>query len=161
MVLPLIISACNSQPSETKALPLTEDQLKQRLTEIEEKGLLNIETIEEAAQIASYKIAVPAFIPEGFQRNKYIMLNKRGAGLPEDMAVDFPIEVQQMWLWQEDTEVWFILLQSPKEFGVGSSGDKFSIGWQDGDMYYALSGTVTGPLTEDILNRIVSSVDTD
>ena len=140
---------------------LGEKELEQRLTEIEEKGFLNIESIEEAAQIASYKIAVPAFIPEGFQRNKYIMLNKRGAGLPEDMAVDFPIEVQQMWFWQEDKAVWFTLVQSPQEFGVGSSEDIFSVGWQDGGMYYALTGTVTGPLTEDILNRIVSSVDTD
>ena len=62
MVSPLIISACNSQPSETKALPLTEDQLEKRLAEIKETGFLNIESIEEASQIALYKIAVPVFI---------------------------------------------------------------------------------------------------
>lgn len=172
----LILTACNSQPpemtapasteterptAETTVAVLTEEQLDQREKELAERGALNIATLEEASQIAGYEVSTPAFIPEDFRRNRNIMISQHGVGLPEDMATNFPKEVQQMWMWKEDSSVWFILTQSPKKFGVGSSGDKFSLSWDNGNMYYGLSGTLAGPLTKEVLNSIASSVGTD
>ena len=128
---------------------------------MDERGGLNVGTLEEASLIAGYEVAVPAYIPEGFRRSKNIMLSRRGVGLPENIAANFPIEVQQVWFWAEDDSIWFMILQSPKKFEVGRSGDKYSHSWNDGDMYYGLSGVLSAPLTEEVLDKVASSVGVD
>ena len=148
-----------------------------------QEGIWNVDTIEEASQITGYPVATPAFIPDGFQRGSRIMVSQLGAGLPEDIErPEFPKNVEQMWTWEEDDSVWFVLIQSPKEFGVGgtepaevcgSSGGKglleayhelparLVLAWNDGKLFYSLCGTLADPLTEEILLQIACSVGVD
>ena len=74
-----------------------------------------VNTIEEASLIAGYEVAEPYFIPNNFYRNKSIILSQRGAGLPGFIEADFPVEVQQMWFWEEDDSVYFLILQTCKD----------------------------------------------
>lgn len=104
-------------------------------------------------------------------------------GIPELGNVDkLPRNVDQVWVWEEDREVMFMLTQSPKKFGVGGTepaevcgrpGAKglieaeddhpeyLLLAWNDGDFYYSLGGTLAGPLTEEILIDIACSVRPD
>ncbi|GAJ25074.1 unnamed protein product, partial [marine sediment metagenome] len=78
--------------------------------------------------------------------------------------------------------VCFVLTQSPKKFGIGGgepaevcggAGERhfseadndgpasLALGWNDGNLFYALSGTLNGPLTEEVLHQIACSVGAD
>jgi hypothetical protein len=163
-ILFLILTACTSPASEEPEPTLTEaekPQLEQMEKELAERGVLNVSTLEEAAEIAGFPLATPAFIPEGFRRNSQIMISQLGAGLPEGMGGSRPKYIDIMWMWEEDSSVWFMLTQGEKEFQVSPSTDRFSLGWNDGNLYYGLSGTLAGPLNEDVLNQIAGSVGTD
>jgi hypothetical protein len=113
------------------------------------------------AEIAGFPVAIPAYLPEGFRRNSQIMISQLGAGLPEGMGGSRPKYIEIMWMWEEDSSVWFMLTQGEKEFQVSPSTDRYSLGWNDGNRYYGLSGTLAGPLNEEVLNQIAGSVGTD
>lgn len=134
---------------------------------------------EEASEVAGYRIAFPAFIPEGFERGKNIMVTQLGVpGLTN--PANLPRTVEIVWAWIEDDSVKFVLTQSAKKFSVGNTepaeicgvtGEKglmeavpdrmparLVLGWSDGNLYYSLYGTLAGPLDEEILTQIACSV---
>ncbi|MFC1928328.1 hypothetical protein ACFLXK_01830 [Chloroflexota bacterium] len=175
ILLPLVSCA----PSVTEPEVEQEDT---QMTEIEkalaERGALNADTVEEASKIAGYPVTAPAFLPEGFHRSGKIMVSQLGVPGFSD-AAEFPKHVEQIWTWEEDREVWFMLTQSPKQFGVGGAepsevcgrtGERklseagpdtparLTLGWSDGSLFYSLSGTLAEPLTEEVLLKIVCSV---
>ncbi len=150
------------------------------LVQPEGSGPWNVESIEEASEIAGYKVAFPAFIPEGFKRGKNIMIAQMGVPGLTDPA-NFSRNVDIIWTWIEDDSVMFVLTQSAKKFSVGNAepaeicgvtGGKglleadpdndmparLVFGWNDGDLYYSLFGMLAGPLNEEILLRIACSV---
>ncbi len=142
----------------------------------EQPDYWNVESIEEASEIAGYQIAFPSFIPEGFQRGKSIMIGQLGVPGLTDPAI-FSRNVDIVWYWIEDDSVIFVLTQSDKKFGVGNAepaeicgvtGEKeadpdrmpprLTFGWSDGSLWYMFFGTLAGPLDEEILLRIACSV---
>ena len=163
-ILFLILTACSSpspQEPEPAANEAEKPQLEQMEKELAERGSLNVSTLEEAAEIAGFPVAIPAYLPEGFRRNSQIMISQLGAGLPEGMGGSRPKYIEIMWMWEEDSSIWFMLTQGEKEFQVSPSTDRYSLGWNDGNRYYGLSGTLAGPLNEEVLNQIAGSVGTD
>ena len=75
-----------------------------------EQGIWNIETLEEASQIAGFTVAIPAYIPEGFYRGSNIMVSQLGGGLPENIKPKFTAFIVEMfYYYQEDDSVMFTL----------------------------------------------------
>jgi hypothetical protein len=153
----------------------------------EESGTWNAATVEEASEVAGFDVVSPSFFPEDFCRGLSIHVNDPCVGLPEGLDCGPSIQVTQFWFWlgDEDLEVSqrasLILIQSTGEFSTGAVPTevggypatrdyqvaqddrpaRLSLGWEIDDMYFALSGTITGPITEEVIYEVAASVEVD
>ncbi len=188
-ILSLMTTACAS-PAPDEPEPTLDEaekpQLEQMEKELAERGVLNVSTLEEAAEIAGFSVATPAYVPEGFYRGSNIMVTQLGGGLPEDMKPKFTaINVEMSYYWQEDDSVMFMLTQTKHKFGIGGSepteicggqGERkfqeadpqrrnpnpvLTLGWENDGRYYNITGILAGLLDEETLEKIACSVGTD
>jgi hypothetical protein len=199
LLLSLVLVACGSpesEPPETTppanadtsvapsgetdygGLGLTEDEIRM----LEERGIANVDSAEVASKIAGFEVAVPAYVPDGFQPGKF-SISISGAGLPESMRPKFNnTKVQRVYTRQEDRDIMILLIQSPQQFGIGGGEpaeicgqtgersfspadpangqpyDKLTLGWEKNGVYYALTGTLTGTLDEAEMEKIACSI---
>jgi len=189
LILFLILTACSS-PTPEEPEPASDEAEKQQLEQMEkemaERGIWNVNTLDEASRIAGFPVATPAYIPEGFHRGSNIMVTQLGGGLPEDMKPKFSaINVEISYYCQEDDSVGFMLTQTKHKFGIGGSepteicggqGERkfqeadpqrrnpnpvLTLGWENDGRYYNITGTLADPLDEDTLEKIACSVGTD
>jgi hypothetical protein len=148
----------------------------------EEKGIYNADTLEEASRIVGYQVAVPSYIPEGFGRYHNIIISKLGggSGFSEEMKPKFTaINIVQMWRWDSDRSITFMLTQSQHKFGIGGDQEQVEIGglkvirsvtqmepprpnveyaWEKDGVSYALSGYLQGALDEAAMEKILGSI---
>jgi len=144
-------------PTSTMVLPA------EKLKQWNEEGIYNADTLEEASQVAGFKIAAPAYIPDGFIRSSKFMVVSMGARLPEGMRPNPPrINVDQTWTWGSDRLSLFQLTQANHQFELGNEtevaviaghtgqkqelpaeGDlpaKLTFNWSDGTFRYTVFG---------------------
>lgn len=136
----------------------------------DERVVITVANIEEASLSAGYDVTGPNFIPDGFGNNPTITVHQTSPEIPK--------RVMQMWNSGE-RDSFFFLVNDPTLGGIGG-GEKamvcgrqgerqlteaangrpaiLSLYWKDGDMAYVLTGTVNENLSEETLERIVSSV---
>ena len=140
----------------------------------EEHTFQNV-AIESAAEITGYDIAKPSFIPTGFLCSDTLTVSTLGQG----KYGDFPKHVEQRWTLKGDLSIYFVLVQSPKRFGLlkgevteingitvqkAVGKDEFGnaaiqmLVWEKDNMYYGLAGSLKAPLDEEILYKIADSV---
>jgi hypothetical protein len=202
LLLSLVLVACGSpesEPPETTqpadagtsvapsgeidygGLGLTEDEIKM----LEERGIANFDSVEVASKIAGFEVAVPAYVPDGFQPGKF-SISISGAGLPESMRPKFNnTKVQRVYTWQEDKDIMILLIQSPQQFSIGGGEpaeicgrpcerkfteadpatgqpyNKLTLGWEKDYVYYALTGTLTGTFNEAEMEEMACSIGTE
>lgn len=165
--LALFVSACSPESEPVSVKPA-------------QPGNWNVETLDEASQIAGYKLAFPALVPEGFERAENIFISQLGIPGVTDNP-DPPRNAEITWTWEEDESVKFSLTQSSRKFSVGNAEPaevcgvdgqrhymeadeehdmpaRLVFGWSDGEMYYSLFGMLKGPLDEETLMNIACSV---
>jgi hypothetical protein len=167
-----------AQPSPTTAqVQLTGEE---KLKIWEEKGSYNAETLEEASRIAGFTVVVPSYLPEGFERNRYILVLRLGGGLPDDMKPKFSaVNVQQIWKNNSDSNVGIMLTQSQHKFGIGGDQEQVEIegllvtrsvtktepqrpnvtyAWEKDGFYFSLFGYLEGTLNEAVMEKILGSI---
>lgn len=152
----------------------------------EESGIWNATTVEEASEVAGFNVVSPGFIPEDFCRGLSIHVNDPCVGLPESIDCGLSIHVTQFWGWLEDQHLEFsqraflALVQTPSAVETGgiptevgdypatraytTAADRpamLSLSWEIDGMYFILSGTITDPITEEMIYEVASSVEVD
>ena len=162
-------------------LGLTEAEMRM----LEEKGIANVASAEVASLIAGFKVAVPAYIPEGFRAGKF-MVQLSGGGMPEELKPKFNnTQVNQYYTWSGEKYPMFLLIQGPHEFGISGSEpteicgrpgertftkaepgdetpyDQLTLGWESDGICYAIIAVLGENLDEATLEKIACSVDTD
>jgi hypothetical protein len=179
-------TAVSPGPSgETSLLSTTPSLLpdlseEEKLKMWEERGSYTAETIEEASRFVGYEVIEPAFIPDSFRKSSFIMINRLGGGLPEELRPkSSPINVEQIWYWEEDRTVIITLVQSQNKFGMGGDQSQVEIGgrevtrsvtlgepptpnvayaWEKDGVYYSLYGRLEGPLDEATMEKVLVSM---
>ncbi len=176
VALSLMLTACSSPAPEEPELALT----------AREQGIWNVDTLEEASQIAGFTVAIPEYLPEGFYRGSNIMVSQLGGGLPEGMKPKFTAFIVEMfYYYQEDDSVMFTLTQTQHKSEIGGSepteicgrpaerayqeanpqrkypSPMLTLGWENDGSYYQITGTLAGPLDEETLEKIACSVGSD
>jgi hypothetical protein len=162
-------------------LGLTEEEMRM----LEEKGIANVASAEVASRIAGFKVAVPAYIPEGFREGKF-MVYLSGGGMPEELKQKFNnTQVHQSYTWSGEKYPMFLLIQGPHKFGIGGGEpaeicgrpgertftkadpedeipyDKLTLGWESDGRSYAITAIMGENLEEATLEKIACSVGTD
>ncbi len=153
----------------------------------EERGIWYATTLEEASEVADFAVVSPGFIPEDFCRGLYIDVHDHCAGLPEDFDCGLPIQVTQFWGWLEDEALepgqraFLMLVQSSGNIGTGDVPTEVGgypatidyvgsesappllaiLKWEIDGMHFSLTGTITGPITEEVIYEIAASVEVD
>jgi hypothetical protein len=174
-------SVAPSEETDYGGLGLTEDEIKM----LEERGIVNVDSAEVASKIAGFEVAVPAYVPNGFQPGKF-SITISGAGLPESMRPKFNnTKVQRVYTRQGDSDIMILLIQSPQQFGIGGGElaeicgqtgersfspadpvngqpyDKLTLGWEKDGTYYALTGMLSGTLDMAEMEKMACSVGTE
>lgn len=129
-------------------------------------------TVAEASQSAGYRVSTLAILPKGFKEKQDISVSAISQN------ENSPIRVTQ--IWSSGTKGQFLLLdQDPTLSGIGNgesteingfNGQKYlkeangevppmlTLYWRDGDMGYALTGTLTELIDEETMYKIAKSV---
>jgi len=152
-----------------------------------ERGAWAASTVEEATEVAGFTVVTPKFIPEDFCRNLFIHVIDPCVGLPEGMECHRSINVTQIWWWLEDEALEprqraiLMLDQSPSRMETGglpteicgrpaqrgydeAEADRpawLSLSWEVDGMWFILSGTITGPITEEMIYEVACSVEVE
>ncbi len=175
------ISVTPSGETDYAGLGLTEDEIRM----LEERGIANVDSAEVASKITGFEVAVPAYVPDGFQPGIF-SISISGAGLPESMRPKFNnTKVHRVYTWQEDKDIMILIIQSPHPFSVGGGEpaeicgqtgerafsqadpangqpyDKLTLGWEKDGTNYALTGMLTETLDEAEMEKIACSVGTE
>jgi hypothetical protein len=184
IIIPLVLAACSdTTPAEP---PLTDEQIQAIKDELAERGGSSVFTLEAAAAVAGFPVAVPRYIPDGFYRQERIVINQLGGGLPAEMRHDnSPTMVDTYYFWEEDEKVMFFIEQSNGNPGManaeptqlcGGPGEKgyqpadprrkypseiLNIGTRIGDYHFFMYATLAGPLDEETIEKILCSVKYD
>lgn len=162
-------------------LGLTEVEMRM----LEEKGIANVTSAEVASRIAGFKVAVPAYIPEGFRAGKF-MVQLSGGGMPEELKPKFNnTQVHQYYTWSGEKYPMFLVIQGPHKFGIGGGEpteiggrpgerkftkanpedetpyDQLALGWESDGRYYAIIAVLGENLEEATLEKIACSVGID
>ncbi len=192
LVLSAGLSACSPQeatqpettiaPTEQTAyegLGLTEEQIRS----LEERGVANVDSVEVASKIAGFQVAVPSYVPEGYQTGKF-MISISGAGLPQGMMKFNNTDVQIFYGIPGDRDAWIQFIQAPHKFGVGGgepepvelcgitgervfaeadpvNGQEYarlSYCWEKNGIWYALTGTLTDTMNEEEMKKMACSI---
>lgn len=137
---------------------------------------LEVATLEEAKEAASYDIATPNYLPDGFERSSttvFTLLTKN-----RDKTV------VQTWTGSGGDWDYIVLEQAPNLAGIGDQGspviirgisgervlrstddpsgtesDQLSLFWREAGRGFVLTGSLGTSLTEEDLIRIAESVD--
>jgi len=175
------VPICN--PEDEAQLPTQEEN--EALWE--ERGVWNAATVEEASEVAGFAVVTPGFIPEDFCRGLSIHVIDPCAELREIIECHQPIRVTQFWFWLGDESLEpsqrasLILVQTPGSVGTGgvptevggypatrdylaAEADRparLSLSWEIDGMYFILSGTITGPITEEMIYEVAGSVEVE
>jgi hypothetical protein len=135
----------------------------------------NTTNVDEASNIAGYKIASPSYIPDGFKSASELMINKVGVSDSSFNAVT------RVWEWTKDTSIHIILTQTPVHFDIGGGtaieingktvqkafiqdidnpdiSPELSFAWEQGGSYFELTGSINGPLNENTMQDIMASI---
>lgn len=177
-----ILTAC-SEPSAVEPA-LTEAEIQAVKDEMAQRGSSSVFSLAAAEAVVGFPIAVPRHIPDGFYRQERIVINQLGAGLPAEMQHgDRPFMVDTFYFWEEDENVMFFIEQSsgsPSIAGAeptqlcGGTGEKgyqpadprrkypseiIALGTRIGDYHFIMSATLTGPLDEEELQKILCSME--
>jgi hypothetical protein len=175
IVLCIVSASCSSSNDVAEGPQMTPEEEEQ----MAQRGVVNVETVEDACRIAGFPVATPTYIPEGFAGGSF-SVSQLGAGLPEEMRPKFTqINVQRIWSREGEPEVLFVLIQSQHKSSIGGgepaeicgrqgerkfSGAeanrpaKLSLGWEDNGYYFSLSGVLGGSLDETTLEKIACSI---
>jgi len=162
-------------------LGLTEVEMQM----LEERGIANVASAEVASRISGFRVAVPAYIPEGFREGVF-MVQLSGGGMPEELKPKFNnTQVHQYYTWSGEKYPMFLLIQGPHKFGIGGSEpaeicgrpgerkftkadpghetpyDHLALGWESDGIYYAIIAVMGENLEEATLEKIACSVGTD
>ena len=150
----------------------------------EQRGIWYATTLEEASEVAGFTVVTPRFIPEDFCRGLYIDVHDPCAELREIFDCHIPMQVTQMWRWLEDEDLepsqraFLMLVQSPGSMGTGDLptevggypatidyvGSEFAppiivtLHWEIDGVYFILVGTISGPITEEMIYKVAASV---
>jgi hypothetical protein len=164
------------------ALGMTPEEVQQW----EERGSANVDTLEAASVLAGYKVLTPAYIPNGFYRQKNIIVTNLGGGLPEGMKPKFSmIIVETIYFLKGNDTVMFDVRQSNGKEGLGGGQPAEICGMQGEKQYlpadpqrkypgrilvleiqkngysFSIYATLAGPLDEATIEKIFCSVNPD
>ncbi len=165
--------------SDTSSAGLTDEEVQLW----ESKGTANVDTLERASALAGFKVVTPDYIPEGFSRQKNIILNQLGGGLPEGMKpAHSAIIVQTFYFLKGNDSVIFFIQQTDGKMGIGGGepavvcgvpGEKqylpadprrkypseiLILSAEINGVYFSIYATLAGPLDEETIEKILCSV---
>jgi len=148
-----------------------------------EYGMWRATTLEEASGVAGFEVVSPDFIPDDFCRSLLIEVEDRCIALSEFFEdCELPIWVTQYWSWLEneflepDQFAFLMLTQSPGNIATGDTATEVGdypatvdhegseivvLYWEIDGMYFMLAGSVTGPITEELIYEVAASVEMD
>lgn len=134
-----------------------------------------VPTPEDAEQIAGYEAANPSFLPEDFGRGSITVR------LPFEDSPEAHHTITQYW--GSPTGEVILLIQNPDLDGIiggkpdtvaGVTGERaiypprgsrrhemIGFFWREGNMSYAISGSLTGSLTESDVRQVADSIKLD
>ena len=150
----------------------------------EQRGIWYATTLEEASEVVGFTVVTPRFVPEDFCRGLYIDVHDPCAELREIFDCQIPMQVTQMWGWLEDEDLepsqraFLMLIQSPGSMGTGDLATEVggypatidyvgsqsnppvivTLHWEIDGMYFILIGTISGPITEEMIYKVAASV---
>jgi hypothetical protein len=152
----------------------------------EEQGTANVDTLEKASALAGFKVATPDYIPSGFSRQKNIIVNRLGGGLPEGLRpAHSAIIVQTFYFMKEDDSIIFFIQQTDGKMGIGGGEPAVVCGHQGekqnlpadprrkytseililateiNGVHFSIYATLAGPLDEATIEKILCSVNPD
>jgi len=153
-----------TSPSGTVAAALTS-----------EPRVWNPKTVPEAEQITGYKIYSPSYIPLEFAPGSSIMISRHGFGENSEKTVT------RIWWLPSDHKVYFSLIQNAAYFEIGGGeaaevngkpGQRallqnpqkpdvpaeLTLAWEQDGAFFALTGSIKGPLDEQELLKIAASL---
>jgi len=134
---------------------------------------LKASSLEEASQITGYKVLAPDTLPGKFSRYNGIDIIKA------DDSGKITFKVMQRWVWEEDASVYLDLTQDPELDGIMGGtqeqiGDwpgqrrlypatekaagKLELYWKTQDSAFVLFGFLTGPLDEETMYEVATSI---
>jgi hypothetical protein len=66
---------------------------------LKEEGIADVSSAEVVSRIAGFKVAVPAYVPEGFRAGRF-MVQLSGGGMTEELKPKFnDTQVNQYYTW--------------------------------------------------------------
>lgn len=180
-LLALGLAACDGASTTEPAL--SAEELAALQAQLDETGVLNVETLAVAEAVAGFAVAVPSYLPEGVSRQENIGITKRGARLPENIKPPSqPITVEIVYHSEGDDGGMILIDQTPAETGLGGSQPAELCGLQverkymkadpnapplnatlsllarqDG-MTYIITAIIAGPLDEATVEEIFCSL---
>jgi len=182
----LFLTNCSNTVSEEPETGLTDEQIQSLKDELGERGSCFVETLAAASDVAGFPVAIPGYIPEGFNRQERIVLSQLGSGLPAEMKREDHVNiVDTNSFWQEDEKVMFSIQQSQGKAGIaggepvwvcGIQGEKKYLPADSRRMYpseiltlaiqkdgysFAMYATLAGPLDEETIEKILCSMGND
>ena len=140
-----------------------------------EPRVWNPKTIAEAEQITGYKIYTPSHIPAGFVPGSSIMTSTIGFGENAHKTVT------RIWWLPDDHKTYFSLIQNPGYFEIGGGEPaevngkpgqraflqdpkepdvpaELTLAWEQEGAFFALTGSMKGPLDEQEVLKIAASL---
>ncbi len=140
-----------------------------------EPRVWNPKTISEAEQVTGYDIYTPGHIPAGFVSGSSIMTGTIGFGEHAYKTVT------RIWWLPDDHKTYFSLIQNPSYFEIGGGEPaevngkpgqraflqdptqpqvpaELTLAWGHDDAFFALTGSIKGPLNETELLKIAASL---
>jgi hypothetical protein len=148
-----------------------------------ENGTWRATTLEEASEVAGFKVVSPDFIPEDFCRSLNIVVEDRCIALSEFFEdCELPIWVTQYWSWLENEALEpsehaiLVLTQSPGNIATGDTATEVGdypatveregseivvLYWEIDGMYFMLAGTLNGSLSEEMVYEVAASIELD
>jgi hypothetical protein len=168
-------TACQSsglQLGYSDGLPLEEARQK-----LEEKGIVFVDTIKQAADLAGFQVLTPSFIPDGFNF-MHITVEKTGAVSsqpPKASRYIVSVYYTQREGFRLPEQSWFSLVQATSDLSnyrsepveicgkparreLMTADNKLMISWQSDSTYYAVIGPLNDLLDEDAMEKIACSV---
>jgi hypothetical protein len=190
LLLPIALAACSSNGGGEVPICNPEDEpFTQAEKEAfwAENGIWRATTLEEASEVAGFEVVSFGSIPEGLCRSLYISVEDRCVTLSEFFDCDLPIQVTQYWglLEYESLEpgqlAFLMLMQSPGNLGAGGTPTEvggypatrdyqvaqddrpamLSLHWEIDGMNFMLAGTISGPITEELIYEVAASIEMD
>ena len=135
----------------------------------------NVSSFEEAECITDYPIAIPTNLPDGFIRGENIIVHKRstshfedrwvehGWGIPGDPSYGFRVS-QHSWKYSLGNGEPAMINGIPGERRLRPAippdfPPLLTLLWEEGGYWYAISGFLDGPITEEFLLEVAASLE--